>query len=89
MIKIEKYVPIPSARSGSTNISLDEIRKTISQLAIGDSFIVPKEFLTAKHTSGNLWVGRNLYNLFKRAGKKCAIRTVDRDKNIFRCWRTE
>ena len=89
MIKIEKYVPIPSARSGSTNISLDEIRETIGQLAIGDSFVVPEKLLIASHTSGNQYVGRNVYNLFKRSGKKCAIRTVDKDKNIFRCWRTE
>ena len=89
MIKIEKYVPIPSARSGSTNISLDEIRETIGQLAIGDSFVVPEKLLIASHTSGNQYVGRNVYNLFKRSGKKCAIRTVDKDKNIFRCWRIE
>ena len=89
MIKIEKYVPIPSARSGSTNISLAEIRETIGQLAIGDSFVVPEKLLIASHTSGNQYVGRNVYNLFKRSGKKCAIRTVDKDKNIFRCWRIE
>ena len=89
MIKIEKYVPIPSARSGSTNISLDEIRETIGQLAIGDSFVVPEKLLIASHTSGHQYVGRNVYNLFKRSGKKCAIRTVNKDKNIFRCWRTE
>ena len=88
MIKIEKHIPIPSARNASTDNSFDELRETIAEMKIGNSFIIPKEFLV-QHTSGRLFVGRNVYNLFKRSGKKCSVRTVDKDKNIFRCWRTE
>ena len=89
MIKIEKYVPMPSAKAGTIDDSFNELREIISEISVGDSFVIPEEFLIAHHTSGSQYVGRNVYNLFKRSGKKCAIRTIDKDKNIFRCWRIE
>ena len=88
MIKIEKHIPIPRARNASTDNSFDELRETIAEMKIGNSFIIPKEFLI-QHSAGQMYVGHNVYNLFKRSGKKCSVRTVDKDKKIFRCWRTE
>ena len=89
MIKIEKYIPMPSARRNDRDTSFDELREIISEISVGDSFVVPEKLLIANHTNGHQYVGRNVYNLFKKSGKKCAIRTVDKDKNIFRCWRIE
>jgi len=34
-------------------------------------------------------VGRGIYNQFKRAGKKCAVRRIDKETNTFRIWRIE
>ena len=89
MIKIEKYVRMPSAKAGTIDESFNELREIISEISVGDSFVVPEKLLIANHTNGHQYVGRNVYNLFKKSGKKCAIRTIDKDKGIFRCWRTE
>ena len=94
-IKIEADIAIPAKyeftktyRSWEEN----ELIRTIEDMEIGDSFIVPEYFITIEKHRGsgkNIIVNRNMYHFFKRAGKKCSIRKIGKNgkNNIFRCWR--
>ena len=87
-IKVEMGIPLPAKRTNN-NETLNEMREIVEDIRIGDSFIVPEEFIIIGKEGKPTHVGRGIYNQFKRAGKKCAVRRIDKETNTFRIWRIE
>ena len=92
-IQINKGIPLPTKRTRNM-LEYDEIRKIVSIMDIGDSFLIPRELLRKaikengknKPTQG---VRQQLFQIFNRVNKKCAIRQINLEQLIFRCWRVE
>lgn len=61
-------------------------------MQLGDSFIVPKEFIKKrKIKQGNkgycYMMSRTVYHIFERQGMKIITRRIDKETNTHRCWR--
>ena len=93
-IQINKGIPIPLKRTRNT-LHFDEIRKVVSIMDIGDSFLIPRELLRKTNKeNGRIkydtqGIRQQLWMIFKRLNKKCAIRTLNVENHVFRCWRVE
>ena len=89
-IQINKGITIPTKRTRNM-VQYDEIRKIVSIMDIGDSFLIPRELLNKGKNGKGVAQGirQQLFQMFRRADKKCAIRQLDLEKLVFRCWRIE
>lgn len=90
-IKIDVGIPIPM-KTTKNNPKYDEVRRIIDKLEIGDSFIVPQEFIhkvKLKNGTEVTAVRPNLSQMFKRRGKAGSSRVIDSESNTYRMWRIE
>ena len=93
-IQINKGIPIPLKRTRNT-LHFDEIRRVVSIMDIRDSFLIPRELLrktdkeNGKIKYNTQGVRQQLWMIFNRLNKKCAIRTLNAENYTFRCWRVE
>ena len=90
-IKIEKNVPILNPRTG-TGLCI-AVRNAISEMEVGDSFIVPESWTSSRQgQSLKMAVHPLLYKEFRDRGWKatCRMHRHPRtEQETFRCWRTK
>tara|TARA_R110001583_G_scaffold6512_3_gene33052 strand:+ start:1441 stop:1710 length:270 start_codon:yes stop_codon:yes gene_type:complete len=85
-IKIEKNVPILNPRTG-TGLCI-AVRNAISEMEVGDSFIVPESWTSSRQSDkSKRAVNALVYKEFRDRGWASTCRINENNK--FRCWRTK
>lgn len=85
-IKIEKNIPVLNPRTG-TGLCI-AVRNAISEMEVGDSFIVPEVWTSSRQSDkSKRAVNALVYKQFRDLGWIATCRI--NENNEFRCWRTK